>query len=158
MLPRVPNCTTRRAGPGRPRAASISHAFFTRRRCYKTAWSLLQGDRTAMAIIPRARNCTTRRAGPGLSQTASTPHSVVTRRRCYKTAWSLSQGDLTADPGLTSTLNWDTATAKIHWDGSERETISQLTERLDEQGSQIKKVNSQLEASRPAPQTVVSDQ
>ena len=43
-LSRAPNCTTRRAGPGLPQAASTPHAFITRRRCYKTAWSLLQGD------------------------------------------------------------------------------------------------------------------
>ena len=44
VLTRAPNCTTRRAGPGRPQAASTPHAMFTRRRCYKTARSLLQGE------------------------------------------------------------------------------------------------------------------
>ena len=44
LLPRAPNCTTRRAGPGLPRAASTPHAIITRRRCYQTAWCLLQGD------------------------------------------------------------------------------------------------------------------
>ena len=96
LLPRAPNCTTRRAVPGLPQAASTPHAIFTRRRCYKTAWSLLQGDRTALAIFPRALNCTTRQAGPGLPQAASTPHMSITRRRCYKTAWSLLPGDMTA--------------------------------------------------------------
>ena len=48
MLPRAPNCTTRRAGPGLSQAASTPHAMLTRRRCYKTAWSLLQGDMTAL--------------------------------------------------------------------------------------------------------------
>ena len=33
-------------------------------------------------------------------------------------------------------------------------TIAQVTERLDEQASQIQKVSAQLEASRPAPQVV----
>ena len=33
-------------------------------------------------------------------------------------------------------------------------TIAQLTARLDEQASQIQKVNAQLEASKPAPQVV----
>ena len=74
---RARNCTTRRAGPGLPRAASTPHAMFTRRRCYKTAWSLLQGDVTAPSILPRAPNCTTRRAGPGLPQAASTPHAAL---------------------------------------------------------------------------------
>ena len=36
----------RRAGSGGPQAASTPHVLFTRRRCYKTAWSLLQGDWT----------------------------------------------------------------------------------------------------------------
>ena len=87
VLPRAPNCTTRRAGPGLPRAASTPHAISTRRRCYKTAWSLLQGDLTTTAILylSRARNCTTRRAGPGLPRAASTPHAfshgdVATKR------------------------------------------------------------------------------
>ena len=48
MLPRAPNCTTRRAGPGLPQAASTPHAYLTRRRCYQTAWSLLQGDLIAV--------------------------------------------------------------------------------------------------------------
>src|SRR6266536_1462943 len=80
-----------RVGAGGSHTASTPHALVTRRRCYKTAWSLLQGDR-----LSRARNCTTRRAGPGLPQAASTPHAILTRRRCYKMAWSLLQGDKTA--------------------------------------------------------------
>ena len=111
MLPRAPNCTTRRAGPGLPQAASTPHAIFTRRRCYKTAWSLLQGELTAMAMLPRAPNCTTRRAGPGLPQAASTPHAILTRRRCYKTAWSLLQGDLTAVAMLPRAPNCTTRRA-----------------------------------------------
>ena len=37
------NCTTRRAGPGLPRAASTPHAMGTRRRCYPTARCWWQG-------------------------------------------------------------------------------------------------------------------
>ena len=33
-------------------------------------------------------------------------------------------------------------------------TVAQLTARLDEQASQIQKMNAQLEASKPAPQVV----
>src|SRR5437773_6909067 len=85
-----------RVGSGGSHTASTPHALVTRRRCYKTAWSLLQGGPIAILIVPRAPNCTTWRAGPGLPQAASTPHVIGTRRRCYKTAWSLLQGDLTA--------------------------------------------------------------
>src|SRR5438034_5442308 len=59
LLPRAPNCTTRRAGPGLPQAASTPDAVVTRRRCYKTAWSLLQGDLTATKLLLRARNSDT---------------------------------------------------------------------------------------------------
>jgi hypothetical protein len=37
-------------------------------------------------------------------------------------------------------------------------TIAQLTARLDEQAAQIQKVSAQLEASKPAPQTVANNQ
>ena len=53
-FPRAPNCTTRRAGPGLPQAASTPRALSTRRRCYKTAWSLLQGDLTAFQCFASA--------------------------------------------------------------------------------------------------------
>jgi uncharacterized coiled-coil protein SlyX len=36
-------------------------------------------------------------------------------------------------------------------------TIAQITARLDEQASQIQKVSAQLEASKPAPQTVINN-
>jgi hypothetical protein len=39
-----------------------------------------------------------------------------------------------------------------------RATVAQLTTRLDEQASQIQKVSAQLEASKPAPQTVNNNQ
>src|ERR1043166_944442 len=84
--------TPRRAVTGLPQAASTPLVNNTRRRCSKTAWSLLQGDLTApLAVLWRAPNCTTRRAERGLPQAASTPHVIITRRRCYKTAWSLLQ-------------------------------------------------------------------
>ncbi len=37
-------------------------------------------------------------------------------------------------------------------------TVAQLTVRLDEQASQIQKVSAQLEASKPAPQTMLNRQ
>ena len=74
----APNCTIRRAGPGLSRAASTRHAIFTRRRCYKTAWSLLQGDMTVSAASP-TRNCTRPgEQGSGLSRAASTRHALLT--------------------------------------------------------------------------------
>src|SRR6266536_2675150 len=82
-------------GAGGSHTASTPHALVTRRRCYKTAWSLLQGGAIAILIVPRAPNCTTRRAELGLPQAASTEHVIGTRRRCYKTAWSLLQGGKT---------------------------------------------------------------
>jgi hypothetical protein len=39
-----------------------------------------------------------------------------------------------------------------------RATVAQLTTRLDEQAAQIQKVSAQLEASKPAPQTVLNSQ
>src|SRR5439155_26437512 len=103
-----------------PPAASIHHPSFTTRLRYKTAWSSLQGELTAMVLLPRAPNCTTRRAGPGLPQAVSTRHAVITRRRCYKTAWCLLQGDLTATKLFLRARNWDMVTAKIHWEGSKK--------------------------------------
>ena len=79
--PRARNCTTRRAGPGRPRAASTPRALSTRRPCCPTGWCWLQGE--VVAALSRARNCTTRRAGLGRPRAASTPR-----------AWS--HGDLAA--------------------------------------------------------------
>ena len=37
-------------------------------------------------------------------------------------------------------------------------TVAQLTRQLDEQASQIQKVSAQIEASKPAPQTVLNNQ
>jgi hypothetical protein len=36
-------------------------------------------------------------------------------------------------------------------------TVAQLTARLDEQASQMQKMNAQLEASKPAPQVVLNN-
>ena len=47
---RARNCTTQRAGPGVPRAASTPHAIFTRRRCCPTAWCWSQGDDNGGAL------------------------------------------------------------------------------------------------------------
>ena len=52
MLPRARNCTTRRAGPGLPRAASTPHALITRRPCCPTAWCWWQGDLIAVSTLP----------------------------------------------------------------------------------------------------------
>src|SRR5437764_9853915 len=103
-----------RVGSGGSQAASTPRGVLTRRHCYKTAWSLLRGELTAIAILSRAPNCTTRRAGLGLTRAGSTPHAIHTRRRCYKTAWSLLQGDLTLTTVFWRGRNWDTVTAKIH--------------------------------------------
>ena len=52
-LPRARNCTTRRAGPGLPQAASTPHTLLTRRRCYQTpSWSLLQVDLQTAVLCP----------------------------------------------------------------------------------------------------------
>src|SRR5439155_1018714 len=99
-----------RVGSGGPQAGSTPHVLLTRRRCYKTAWSLLQGE-LERAMLRRAPNCTTRRAGPGLPQAASTSHVIFTRRRCYKTAWSLLQGDLTQTSLLWRARNCTTRRA-----------------------------------------------
>ena len=48
---RARNSTIRRAGPGRPPAASAPHAIITRRRCCPTAWCSSQGDLTATAYF-----------------------------------------------------------------------------------------------------------
>src|SRR4030095_6212204 len=100
-----------RFGAGGPQPGSTPHAGYRRRRCYKTAWSLLQGDLTAISLLPRARNCTTQRAGPGLPQAASTQHAFGTRRRCYKTAWSLLPGELTTSLALPRAPNCTTRRA-----------------------------------------------
>ena len=51
---------TGRVGPGLPQATSTLRGVVTRRRCYKTAWSLLQGEMIALAEVLRAPNCTIR--------------------------------------------------------------------------------------------------
>src|SRR5438552_599838 len=55
-VPRAPNWTTRRAGLGLPQVASTLYAMLTRRRCYKTTWSLLQGELTLTTVFRRGRN------------------------------------------------------------------------------------------------------
>ena len=53
LLPRARNCSTRRAVPGLLQTASTPHALLTQRRCYKTAWSLLQGETISTAFPER---------------------------------------------------------------------------------------------------------
>ena len=48
------NCTTRRAGAGRPRAASTPHADCTRRRCCPTARCWWQGDMITATLLASA--------------------------------------------------------------------------------------------------------
>ena len=77
FFPGAPNSTTRRAGAGLPQAVSTLHGLVTRRRCYKTAWSLLQGDLTTIFnTLASAELVRARRAGPGLSRGVSTPHAL----------------------------------------------------------------------------------
>ena len=69
--------------------------IITRRRCYKTAWSLLQGELTTMAFFASAELYDPA-SGTWTATGSLNTARVITRRRCYKTAWSLLQGDLTA--------------------------------------------------------------
>ena len=95
MLSRARSSTIRRAGPGRPPAASPPHALLTRRPCCPTARCSSQEGLNGQRFS-RARNSTIRRAGPGRPPAASPPHAIVTRRRCCPTARCSSQEDLTA--------------------------------------------------------------
>ena len=85
----------RRAGLGRPPAASPPHAAITRRRCCPTARCSSQAVQ-ATATLSRARNSTIRRPGPGRPPAASPTHAIVTRRRCCPTARCSSQAATTA--------------------------------------------------------------
>ena len=80
-LSRARNCTTRRAEPGRPPAASPPRVRITRRHCSPMARFLLQEVMTA-AGISRARNSTIQRAGFGRRPGASPRHAACTPRRC----------------------------------------------------------------------------
>ena len=90
-LSRARNCTIRRAGPGRPPAASAPHAMFTRRPCCPTARCSSQAVLAQSATLSRARNSTIRRAGPGVPLAASPPRGFFTQRRCCPTARCSSQ-------------------------------------------------------------------
>ncbi len=105
---RARNSTIRRAGPGRPPAASPPHAMVTRRRCCPTARCSSQAA-MATAAISRARNSTIRRAGPGRPPAASPPHAMFTRRRCCPTARCSSQAVMTATATLASAELYDPA-------------------------------------------------
>src|SRR5256885_1996712 len=88
-------------GSGGPQAASTPDVLGTQRRCYQTAWSLLQREREERAsavILWTVPSYTTRRPGRGLPQATSTPRVLLTRRRCYQTAWFLLRRDLAERP------------------------------------------------------------
>src|SRR5438105_15909267 len=96
---------------------------------------------------------------------------MITRRSCYKTATSLLQEDFAKTPLLWRARNWDTVAARIHWDGSRRQSsrslincpkqkitaaekqkeIEALTANVKEQASQVQKVSAQLKLTKPAP-------
>ncbi len=94
-ISRARNSTIRRAGPGRPPAASPLHALYTRRRCCPTARCSSQAGLTA-AVFSRARNSTIPQAGPGRPPAASATHASITRRRCCPTARCSSQAVIVA--------------------------------------------------------------
>ena len=86
-ISRARNSTIRRAGPGRPPAASPPHAHSTRRRCCPTARCSSQADVTT-AAISRARNSTQATgwrthcwlAQPRARSTATQARSILTYR------------------------------------------------------------------------------
>ena len=104
-LSRARNSTIRRAGPGRPPAASPPHASFTRRRCCPTARCSSQAVNLTSAAFSRARNSTIRRAGLGRRPAASSPHASshgdvaaqrqgARRRRLWRQRLSRERGTL----------------------------------------------------------------
>ena len=123
-LSRARNSTIRRAGPGRPPAASPPHAMVTRRRCCPTARCSSQAVYTA--ALSRARNSTIRRAGPGRPPAASPPHAIITRRRCCPTARCSSQA-VPRRRALSRARNSTMSVSVSAATGSLRSTTSKLT-------------------------------
>ena len=93
-ISRARNSTIRRAGLGRPPAASPPHAIFTRRRCCPTARCSSQAVMTHSVLRERGTLRSGERDLDGHRQPRH--RTLVTRRRCCPTARCSSQAVITA--------------------------------------------------------------